>query len=84
LQEVDADLLMRLTDQFGIQYAIRYDIQNAKFLENFFGLRVVSSCNCWSLRVGFSDTVNPNEVQVQAQFQLVGFGAWGSQRADLY
>ncbi len=84
LQEVDADLLFRITDQIGFQYAVRYNVDNDQFLENFFSLRLASSCNCWSLHVGISDTVNPNEVQVQAQFQLVGFGTGGSTRADLY
>ena len=40
----------------------------------FVGVRLLSSCDCWALNIGFTQTRNPNEVQVHAQFTLAGLG----------
>ena len=63
---------------------MRYDIDAASFLENYAGLRLLSSCDCWTLNVGITDTRNPNEVQVQAQFTLAGLGAPASSGFQAY
>ena len=53
---------------------MRYDINIGTFLENYIGVRLLSSCDCWALNLGVTQTRNPNEVQVQAQFTLAGLG----------
>jgi lipopolysaccharide assembly outer membrane protein LptD (OstA) len=77
LQLLQARTVLRLTDRIGGIYATRYDIKENRFLENYFGVRWVSSCDCWSLDIGLSDTSNPNEVQLRAQVNLVGLGSSG-------
>ena len=77
LQNLESSLVLRLTDQIGGMYAMRYDVQDGRFLENYAGVRFVSECDCWSLDLGVVDTANPNEVRVQAQISLLGLGSTG-------
>ena len=74
LQLLDTSLALPITDRIAGLYAMRYDINTSTFLENYIGMRLLSSCDCWSLNVGFTQTSNPNEVQLQAQFTLAGLG----------
>ena len=75
LQFLDSTIALPVTDRIAGLYAVRYDILNQRFLENYFGVRLLSSCDCWALNLGFTQTSNPNEVQLQAQFTLAGLGA---------
>jgi len=75
LQLLDSSVALPITDRIAALYAMRYDINAGTFLENYIGVRLLSSCDCWALNVGFTQTRNPNEVQVQAQFTLAGLGA---------
>ena len=75
LQLLDSSISLPLTDRIAMLYAMRYDIDAGTFLENYAGVRLLSSCNCWALNIGVTDTRNPNEVQLQAQFTLAGLGA---------
>ncbi|MBX3026058.1 LPS-assembly protein LptD [bacterium] len=74
LQLVDSSVALPLTDRIALLYTMRYNIDSDTFLENYAGVRLLSSCNCWALNLGVTDTSNPNEVQVQAQFTLAGLG----------
>lgn len=75
LQLLDSSIALPVTDRVALLYAMRYNIDADTFLENYAGVRLLSSCNCWALNVGVTNTSNPNEVQVQAQFTLAGLGA---------
>jgi LPS-assembly protein len=75
LQLLDSSIALPVTDRIALLYSMRYDIDANRFLENYAGMRLLSSCNCWALNLGVTDTRNPNEVQVQAQFTLAGLGA---------
>jgi LPS-assembly protein len=74
LQLLDSSVALPLTDRIAALYAMRYDINVGSFLENYIGVRLLSSCDCWALNVGVIQTRNPNEIQVQAQFSLAGLG----------
>jgi LPS-assembly protein len=75
LQLLDSSVALPITDRVAALYAMRYDINVGSFLENYIGLRLLSSCDCWALNLGVTQTRNPNEVQVQAQFTLAGLGS---------
>lgn len=75
LQLLQGSMVVRITDHIGGIYATRYDILENRFLENFVGMRYISTCDCWSIDLGVSDTSNPNEVQLRAQVSLLGFGS---------
>ncbi|MGD9762944.1 MAG: LPS-assembly protein LptD [Candidatus Binatia bacterium] len=84
LQLIDSAVTLPLTDRIALLYAMRFDINDNSFLENYGGLRLLSSCDCWALTLGISNTRNPNEVQVQTQFTLTGLGASGLAGFDLF
>ena len=75
LQEVDTNFVLRLTDWAGFHYSSRYDVVANRFLDNFFGLRLLSMCDCWALDFAVIDRTNPQEVEARAQLTLVGFGS---------
>ncbi|HSP97467.1 MAG TPA: LPS assembly protein LptD [Candidatus Dormibacteraeota bacterium] len=75
LQLLDSSIALPVTDRIALLYNMRYNIDAGTFLENYAGLRLLSSCNCWALNIGVTDTRNPNEFQLQAQFTLAGLGA---------
>jgi LPS-assembly protein len=75
LQEIDDHLVVRLTDWAGFLYASRYDVVQSRFLENFFGLRLLSTCDCWAFDLAVIDRTNPQEVEVRTQLTLVGIGS---------
>jgi LPS-assembly protein len=74
VQLLDSSIALPITDRIAALYAMRYDINAGSFLENYVGMRLLSSCDCWALNVGMTQTRNPNEFQVQAQFTLAGLG----------
>lgn len=80
LQQIDANLVVELTDWAGFLYSSRYDVVANRFLDNFYGLRFLSQCDCWSLDLTVTDRVNPSELEVRAQVSLVGIGSSESRR----
>ena len=75
LQQLDANMVVELTDWVGFLYSSRYDIVNRHFLDNFYGIRLLSRCDCWSLDLTVTDRTNPRELEVRAQISLVGLGS---------
>ncbi len=75
LQELDDNIVLRLTDWAGFRYSSRYDVVANRFLDNYVGLRLMSTCNCWTLDIAVVDRTNPQEVEVRAQINLLGLGS---------
>jgi LPS-assembly protein len=75
LQELDNNIVVRLTDWAGFRYASRYDVVANRFLDNYFGLRLMSTCDCWTFDIAVVDRTNPHEVEVRAQISLLGLGS---------
>jgi len=80
LQELDDNIVVRLNEWAGFVYSSRYDVIANRFLDNFYGLRFLSTCDCWALDVTFADRTNPHEVEVRAQLTLAGLGSSKSLR----
>lgn len=74
LQQVDGAMRVRITDFIGVLGGMRFDVINEKFLESLFGVRFLSSCDCWGVDLTFVDKSNPNELEVRAQVTLLGLG----------
>jgi LPS-assembly protein len=84
VEQLDSSVLLRVTERVGLRYSGRFNIAANRLLSNFFGLSYLSACDCWSVDLGVSDKSNPNEVQLQAQVSLLGFGSTeGGSRAGL-
>lgn len=77
IKEVNGSVLLRLSKRFYVAYETRYDALRKRFLENRYGLRVLSDCECWVLDVGVSDQINPDETTVRVLLSLVGLGSFG-------
>jgi LPS-assembly protein len=75
LQELNGNLVLRLTDRAGFRYVTRYDVVTNTFLGSTYSLRLVSACDCWILDAGMVQKTNPTETQALLQFSLFGFGA---------
>ncbi len=75
LQEINGNLVVRLTERAGFRYATRYDVVTNTFLGSTYSLRLVSACDCWILDAGVVQKTNPSETQALLQFSLFGFGA---------
>ena len=72
----------RVTDNFALSYLTRFDALDHSFLENWAGLRVISSCDCWVVDLAFIDRVNPDTTGVRVQVSLVGLGTFGQQQPN--
>ncbi len=73
----EARAYYELFDRIGAFYAPLYDIQAGKMLSAEYGLRLKSTCNCWAVDLGVTQTTNPNELQFQFELTLGGLGTLG-------
>ena len=90
--EIDADLddletlegrvFVAVTDQLSFGLNGRFDFPSDKFVESGGGLRLESACRCWSIDLGVSNRVNPDETQLRLAFELKGLGGLGSSALD--
>lgn len=79
VHEVDTNLVLRLTEWAGFLYASRYSVTSSRFLDNFFGVRLISQCDCWALDVAVTNRNNPSETEARAQLTLVGLNSQNNQ-----
>lgn len=79
VEEVNLSALLRITKHYYAAYETRYDNLSRRFLENRYGFRMISDCECWVLDVGVSDRANPNETEVRVLLTLVGLGQFGKE-----
>ncbi len=80
LQEVDGALLLPFADSLAVFYQTRYDALQTQFLENRWGFRLSSQCQCWIIDLSVADRINPQETEVRMQVTLVGLGSVGRAR----
>lgn len=79
VEEVNGSMLVRLMKQLYGAYEARYDNRSGRFLEHRYGLRFISSQECWVVDFGVSDKVNPNETEVRLLVSLVGLAQFGKE-----
>ena len=79
VEEVNASVVVRLTKYIYGAYEARYDALSGRFLENRYGLRLISNQECWVVDLGVSDSINPNETQVRLLVSLVGLAEFGKE-----
>jgi hypothetical protein len=78
LETVEARTILALTDRFAIGLNGRYDFVGDELVESGGGVRIESDCHCWSLDIGATHRVNPDETQFRIQVELAGLGSLGS------
>ncbi len=64
-------------DRLGVYIAPSYDLAAKQLLSTEYGVRLKSPCDCWAADLGITDSINPNEVQIQFQLTLGGLGSVG-------
>jgi len=64
-------------DRLGLYYSPNYDLSAHKMLNQEYGVRLKSPCDCWAADFGITESYNPNEVQLQFQLTLGGLGSVG-------
>lgn len=72
VKEVDALLELKLARWLGVLFATRYDVVESQFLDQHYGLRLLSQCDCWALDLGFTDRTNPDEIEAKIELTLLG------------
>jgi hypothetical protein len=72
-------VVARLTKHLYAAYEARYDNRSGRFLENRYGLRLISSQECWVVDLGVSDRINPDETEVRLLVSLVGLAQFGKE-----
>jgi hypothetical protein len=79
VEEVNGSVLLRLSKRLYAAYEARYDAVSQRFLENRYGVRLISDCECWVIDVGVADRVNPDETEVRVLVSLVGLAQFGKE-----
>jgi len=79
VRQIEAGFQLVATENIKFGYYGRYDDLNSEFLENKFGMRLSSKCNCWVLDVEVLDRINPNNTTLAFTFTLIGIGEIGSE-----
>ena len=77
-RQLDSSLELRMTDYTKIAYFSRYDDLEGEFIENRFGTRFYSACNCWIFDIMIVEKVNPDETQLMLNATLFGLGEVGN------
>jgi LPS-assembly protein len=74
LSQLDGQLELKVSDRLKLGYYARYDEAEREFIDSSVGVRILSSCNCWHLDVGYTERLNPEKEQVFMRFTFAGLG----------
>jgi len=77
LSQVDGNLEIPIVDRFKIGYYGRYDERQGEIVENRLAFRILSSCDCWKLDLGYKNKVNPSDHSFTLLLTLKGLGDIG-------
>lgn len=77
VSQVDGNVEIALTDRLKLGFYGRYDDLESEFVENRVALRIISSCDCWKLDIGYRDRVNPDDRDYTLLLTLRGLGDIG-------
>ena len=74
MSQLDGQLELKVSDRLKVGYYARYDEAEREFIDSSVGVRILSSCNCWHLDVGYTERLNPEKEQVFMRFTFAGLG----------
>jgi LPS-assembly protein len=75
------NLLFHLTDHLLFFFDSSYNVRDARFISNRGALKILSKCECWTLRLSLNRTTNPAKTTFRFDFSLLGLG---SQNQELF
>jgi hypothetical protein len=68
------NFLYRLTDNLLVNFSSTYDVRDSRFIGFRAITKFLSFCECWTVTVGVSQTVNPDKTSFSVNFNLLGLG----------
>ena len=74
LEQLEGNIEFVWTDRFRTGYYTRFDVDDSEIIEQQIAFRILSSCDCWHVDLGFSDKTNPDRKKVILSFTLGDFG----------
>ncbi len=74
LNQIELGTEVVFTDRVRVGYFTRYDEMESSFIENLGAVRLMSSCDCWHLDLGYSDRINPDRQKIFLSFTFTGLG----------
>ncbi len=74
IDQIEGNLEIKLIDRLRIGYYASYDNFANEFFENRVALRLKSPCDCWSVDLGYSETLNPDKETFLLRFTFKGLG----------
>jgi hypothetical protein len=78
LETLEGRTILAITDTFSVGMSGRYDLVGDEFVESGGGIRLESSCRCWTVDLGVLNTRDPKETQFRVEVDLGGLGSLGS------
>jgi LPS-assembly protein len=72
--QIAGNLEIKLDEQLRVGYYMFYDDKARDVVETKGLLRYINPCRCWSLDLGFRETLNPQRQQVLLTFTFTGLG----------
>ena len=74
IDQLQAGAEVVLGERLRFGYFTRYDAPTGTFIENLAAFRILSSCNCWHLDLGYSLETNPSREKYLLTFTFGGLG----------
>jgi LPS-assembly protein len=74
VSQIDGTLEIVLSDRLKLGFFGRFDELESEFIEAETAVRIMSSCNCWYIDVGYRERINPDNQQAMLRFTLLGLG----------
>jgi len=71
---ISANLIYRATDNVLFNFSSTYDARDNRFLGFRATTKLLSFCECWTVTLAVSHTVNPSKTSVGFDFNLLGLG----------
>ena len=78
VRELEMNSELRVTNRMRFGWYTRYDDEAGQFLENRFGVRFKSDCNCWIFDLYGAEKLNPSETRFMFNITFVGLGEFGN------
>ncbi len=75
LGELGVHTLFHLTDHLLLLYDSIYNARDARFTSNRGGLKILSSCECWTVSFSIRSNRNPDKTTFKFGFNLLGLGS---------
>lgn len=75
LGQLDVSAILHLTDHVLGLYNATFNTRDARFTTNRGGIKILSSCECWTVSLSVDRKTNPSKTSFRFRFNLLGLGS---------